>query len=309
MLSSTTKKILKRTALVAGVLVAAGGTSAGVFAAVDGSAYDESMNKTYDVPLPGIVRSTDPAVIARGKHLVQSVAGCADKNCHGADLAGGTPIQLGPLGTAAAPNITPGNLGAAYGDGELARLIRHGIKRDGRSVLFMPVRDFRWFSDADVTAVVSYLRAVPPVDRPNEPSSVSALGKVLDRHDQVDLDIARRIDHGSFQQPPQPAPTAEYGRALANTCTGCHGDHLSGGHIPGTPPSMPTPRNLTPDATGLAGWTYDDFARALTQGVRKDGTKIDAFMPFEEFAGLDDVEKHALWEYVRGLPARPFGQR
>jgi hypothetical protein len=216
---------------------------------------------------------------------------------------------MGPVGHFNAPNITTGNLGAAYTDGELFRLLRHGIKKDGRSVRFMPVQDANWLPDADVVAMISYLRSRPAVDRPNGVSQITTLGKILDRRGVMPLDIARRIDHGHVDIAPAPAPTQDYGRFLSRLCTGCHGEHLSGGPLPGAPPSMPVPRNLTPDATGLAGWTYEDFAKLLDTGVRKNGKTLDPFMPLGAFSRYDENERHALWDYLQSLPPAPFGGR
>ncbi|HEX8795763.1 MAG TPA: c-type cytochrome [Polyangiaceae bacterium] len=298
-------RVLKVIGIVLGVVVLVGG----IFVYTQCSAFDASLAKVYDVPVPNITRSTDPAVIARGKHLAESVGGCAGDLCHGHDLGGGKPIVMGPLGTACGPNITPDNMGAAYSDGELARLIRHGIKKDGRSVRLMPAQDLTWLPDSDVVALVSYIRTVAPGDRPNGTTTVGALGKVLDRQDKIIFDVARRIDHAKKEAAPAPEPTAGYGAYLARLCTGCHGEHLSGGRIPGTPSSIPTPLNLTPDATGLAGWTYSDFDKLMKQGVRKNGKTLDPFMPVEEWKNFDDTEEHALWAYLQTLPPAPFGGR
>lgn len=303
------RRALKRGLVGAGALAAvlAGGVS--VFVAVQVRAFEASMDKVYDVPAPAIARSTDAAVVERGKHVVEAVAGCASADCHGADLAGGKTLAFGPLGHITGPNITSAGVLGGYTDAEIARLVRHGIKRDGRSVRFMPVGDFAWLPDDDVRAVVSYLRAAPAVEKPNGPTELTALGKVLDRQDKVTIDVARRIDHTKREALPARGPTAEYGAFLARACTGCHGEHLSGGPIPGAPSTMPVPRNLTPDATGLAGWTFEDFERALTTGNAKGGRKLDPFMPYEAYAKLDGDERRALWAYVNTLPKTPFGGR
>jgi hypothetical protein len=222
-----------------GAVVGVAAVGLGSFVYVETSRFDASLEAVYDVPLPDVSRSTDPTVVARGRHLVSSVGGCAASLCHGADLGGGKPIEMGPVATLAAPNITPGNLGAAYSDGELARLVRHGVKKDGRSVRFMPVEDFGWLSDPDVTAVVSYLRTIAPVERPNQPLVIKTLGKVLDRQDKLVLDVARHIDHARLDLAPPPSPTAAYGSYVGRLCTGCHGEHLSGGRIPGAPSNGP----------------------------------------------------------------------
>jgi mono/diheme cytochrome c family protein len=271
--------------------------------------FNESLDKVYYVPLPAIARSADPAVLARGKHLVETLGGCASSHCHGANLAGGEPIVMGPLGTMVGPNITAASLGAAYSDGELARLLRDGIKKDGRTVRFMPVQDIAWFPDADVTAIVSYLRVVPAVDRECAGSDVRMLAKILDRSDQVTLDVARRIDHQKREAAPAPAPTAEYGSFITRACTGCHGKTFGGGRLPGGPSTLPVPLNLTPDPSGLQGWTFADFEKLMRTGTRKNGKVLDPFMPIEALKELDDTEMHAAWAYLQSLPPRPFGSR
>ena len=208
------------------------------------------------------------------------------------------------------PNITMASLGAAYSDRRgLARLLRDGIKKDGRTVRFMPVQDFSWFPDGDVTAIVSYLRMAPAVDRPCKGSEVGMLAKILDRRDQVTMDVARRIDHQKRETSPAPAPTAEYGSYVTRLCTGCHGKTLGGGRLPGAPPSLPVPLNLTPDATGLQGWTFADFDRVMRTGTRKNGRALDPFMPIEAWKNFDETEMHAAWAYLQSLAPRPFGSR
>jgi mono/diheme cytochrome c family protein len=291
-------------AVVALVLVAAGG-----YVFFQARAYDKSMARVYDVPVPNIVRSTDPAVLARGKHLAESLGGCATADCHGADLSGGKPIVMGPLGTFTGANITPAGRGGQYSDGELARLILHGLKRDGRSVIFMPSQDMNWWPDDDIQAVISYLRTVPPVTKPEGKTEVGVLAKVLDRRGTLVGDVARRIDHEHRALGPAPAPTAAYGAFVGRLCLGCHGEHLSGGPIPGAPPSMPIPKNITGHETGLKGWTYADFDRLLVQGIKKDGQKVDPFMPMEALGKMNDVEKKALWAYLESVPPLAFGGR
>jgi len=273
------------------------------------SAYDASIARVYDVaPMP-IVISTEPAVLARGAHLARSVAGCATRDCHGIDLGGGKPIKMGPVGVFAGPNISQGGLGIAYSDAEYARLLRHGIKKDGSTVRFMPVQDFGWLPDSDVAAIVSWLRTQPAVERENSATSIGVLGKVLDRNDQLVIDVARRIDHDKHEIVPAPEPTAAYGAFLARLCTGCHGEQLSGGRIPGAPSSIPIPSDLTPHETGLKDWTYEDFDTLLTKGVRKNGKALDPFMPIAAFGGFNDTEKHALWARLQTLPPVAFGHR
>jgi hypothetical protein len=79
---------------------------------------------------------------------------------------------------------------------------------------------------------------------------------------------------------------------------------LSGGPIAGGDPSWPPARNLTPDATGLKGWTYDQFVTALARAQRPDGTALRLPMTLMASYGqsMKDVERRALWAYLLSLP-------
>lgn len=303
------KPMVKKILLGVAGVVGLGAIGVGVFLFSNAREFDASMNKVYDIPLPDIQSTNDPSAVARGKHLAESLAACATKDCHGADLAGGNSLKMGPVGTFTGPNITPKGMLAAYSDGELARLIRYGVKKDGRSVRFMVVQDFNWLPDDDIAAIVSYLRTVPGVDKPNGPNNVGPIGKVLDRKDQFVADVARFVAARKIDLAPKPTATAEYGKYLAHTCSGCHGEGFSGGHIPGTPKSFPDPLNLTPHESGLKGWTYEDFTKLMNTGVRKNGKQLDPFMPVEATAKADETEKQALYAYFMSLPPRPYGGR
>jgi mono/diheme cytochrome c family protein len=136
------------------------------------------------------------------------------------------------------------------------------------------------------------------------------MGQVLDQMGMLPIDIARRIDHQHVEKGPAASPDPAYGKYLARLCSGCHGEGLSGGPIPGAPPSMPIPLNITPDATGIGGWSLEDFKQVLKTGKRKkDGRKLDEMMPVESFGQFDDVEMQALFSYLQSLPAKPFGNR
>jgi hypothetical protein len=191
----------------------------------------------------------------------------------------------------------------------MARIILHGIDREGHGVRFMESPAMAWWPDDDVQAVISYVRSVPSVARPSGDMRFTTFAKVLDRLDLLPIDVARRIDHAHRPTAPRPEPTAVYGQFVARLCLGCHGEHLSGGRIPGTPPSIPIPANITAHETGMKDYTFEDFSKLLDTGVRKNGKKLDPFMPVEALSKLDDVERRALWAYLRSIPPTPFGNR
>jgi len=288
------------------VVVAIGG---GLFAWLQIRAFDQSITQKYEVPLRTVARSEDPAVLERGKHLAESLGACF--GCHGANGGGGKGEDMMPIARMEPVNITAGKNGAlaTYSDGELARLITHGIRRNGTSVRFMPSGDFSWWPDADVDALISYLRTLPPVDSGPSVAEIGPVGKILDRLGMMSLDTARRIDHAHQPTAPAPEPTAAYGKHIASLCQGCHGATLSGGPLPGAPASLPTPLNLTPHATGLQGWTFAEFEKVLREGIRKNGQPLKPFMPVESTKKFNDTEMKALWAYLQALPPVEFGNR
>lgn len=297
-------RFIRRALLGAVLLVAL--VAGGVFAL---SSY--RMSRRIAVHDSEPVIRTDSASIARGRHLAIAIAKCVD--CHGADLGGQLAVDAGPIGQLIAPNITSGAGGvlSALSDAELVRAIRHGVRPDGTPLRFMPTTSFNILSDEDVAAIVAYLRAAPPVDRPSRGSVVRPLGRLLYVAGQLPLmNESELVPHdGITRRTPPAGATAEYGAYLATVggCTGCHGPGLSGGHVPGTPPSFKPAANLTP--TGIGQWSEQDFVTALREGKRPDGSVIDPFMPVKYTAQMTDDELRALYAHLRTVPPRETGTR
>jgi len=63
-----------------------------------------------------------------------------------------------------------------------------------------------------------------------------------------------------------------------------------------------TPPNLTPDKTGLADWTPDQIATAITTGKRPDGRMLAPTMPWNDFAALSHDDALAIAAYLKSLP-------
>src|SRR5262245_44163241 len=152
-----------------------------------------TWDRVWDVAAPDLHASMDPAVIARGEYLVYGPAHCVV--CHAGSMdefeqfastgvppkmSGGFPFKLGPLGTIYARNITPDletGIGR-YSDPLIARMMRHGVRPDGKASIpqMMPFGDM---SDDDVVAVLSFLRTQQPVRKAVPSNEWTTLGKVL----------------------------------------------------------------------------------------------------------------------------------
>jgi cytochrome c553 len=276
-----------------------------------GAAYgvaEAKMRKDYGhVREPITPVTPNAALIAEGRRQA-TIRGCND--CHGADMGGNTLVDQFPVGRISGSNLTrgKGGVGARYAtDDAWARAILHGVGSDGRPLLLMPSQEFQGLTDADVAALVAYLRTLPPVDRETPANAVWPMGRALVAAGVLPL-AAEVIDHDAPRVQVQPAPTAEYGARVAGVCTGCHGPGLSGGKGPGEPADWKPSANLTPDrATGLGTWTEADFLRAMRTGKRPDGTAIQDPMPWKAVGMMSDAELRAMWMYLHTLP--PVEQR
>lgn len=82
----------------------------------------------------------------------------------GQHLGSGGRLFPGPWGTSVSRNLTPHASGLKdWSDAQIARVLREGLARDGQHYLPpMPFDFFKNISDADVSALIGYLRTLPP---------------------------------------------------------------------------------------------------------------------------------------------------
>jgi len=263
---------------------------------------EQRINRSYALNDESLTLPADAASLAEGQRLV-SLRGCVD--CHTADFGGATFIDDPMLGTIAAANLTAGN-GSATANYTLAdweRAIRHGVSPDGHSILIMPSYEFAALSDENIAQMVAYLTSLPPVDRVQPEPQLKPLMRALLMANQMPLLPAEMVDQSATHAAAvQPEVSVEYGRYMSTTCTGCHMSNLAGGALPGSAPDDPHSANLTP-AGNLGHWTYDDFRRALREGVTPEGKVLDPkVMPWPLASQMTDVEMEALWLYLQSLP-------
>ncbi|HET9383962.1 MAG TPA: cytochrome c [Gemmatimonadales bacterium] len=315
----------------AAIVVVVAGVGLGIYVA-------RYWDRTWDVPEPDLHASTEPAVIARGEYLVYGPAHCAV--CHTGSveeyerfvdtgmpptLAGGYPLGLGPLGTLYARNLTPDRdtgIGR-YTDGQIARLMRHGVRPDGQASipLLMP---FSEMSDADVVAVISFLRSLPPVRRETPQNEWTTFGKVM----RTFVAAARpELDGRPPKESPPQELSAARGEYLARSvadCIGCHSPFnqvtgaLTGPEFSGATALVePVPLKdvdtsmwfMPPNITPLRGSAFAKFpdratfvARFKVGGRKYPGSP----MPWEAFARMTPEDIGAIYEFLLTVP--PAGE-
>lgn len=257
---------------------------------------DSRLNETYDVQVETIPVSTDPTTITRGLYLVNTIGFCVE--CHGKNMSGQV-FDDGPLiGRLAVSNLTPGRggVGDEYTTEDWVRAIRHGVGRDGKSLISMPSHVYYHFSDADLAAIVAYLENLPAVDNELPQTEFGPMARLFILTDSSLLP-ASVIDHDAPRPAaPEPGVTAEYGGYLAVSCRLCHGEDLAGGSEPGAG------LNLTPGGN-LGHWTEEEFISTMRSGVTPEGNTIDReLMPFDLLGQLNEQELRAIWLYLQSLP-------
>jgi len=298
------KRLLKWIGGLAVLLVVVGG---GLVIAAN-LLFDRKRDRVVKLDVKGVTVVSDEATLARGKYLFAS-RGCGD--CHAANGAGRVFID-DPAGgfRVRSPNITPGGVTANYTEVDWVRAIRHGVKPDGRTLFVMPSEDYNRLTDADVAALIAYARSLAPVSGGGAEFNVPLPVKALYAAGVV-KDAAEKINHSLPPATPvAEGATPEHGRYVANLCLGCHGEGLSGGKIPGSPPSWPAASNLTPGpGTVMNSYDSTDKLKSMFRsGKRADGSPI-AVMPFDTLREINDTDVAALHAYLKSLPPRPAGGR
>jgi mono/diheme cytochrome c family protein len=280
----------------------------------------------------GTTVADDPAaVIARGKYIVDVVAVCQD--CHTPRDEAGAPIAEQYLAGAECfvrlenesclntKNLTNHETGLLNRtDEDIERMIRDGIRPavTGDEALspVMPYYVLHNMSEADLNAVVAYLRTVPGVDhavpRSGPEFEVTAPANLLDPS-RVPMPVEGYADR-------EAALRGRYLAGEVGICLECHTRHIMGDpnvldydrifaggeEFPIGLPVTPISSNITSDTeTGLGDWTVDEIVSALTQGTDKDGDGLCPPMPagpMGPFVNLTAEDARDIAHYLESLP-------
>jgi mono/diheme cytochrome c family protein len=273
--------------------------------------------------------SVDP-LVARGEYLVDHVLMCGV--CHtptGPDgqpdmtkyLAGSRSYDFtdvdGTIVTVNAENLTshdPEGL-FRWSDDQIRTAITKGIDDEHVAIYpIMPYPEYSLLSDTDVSGIIKYLRTVPPND-----NVVAADYPYGDQQPPAPPVDEAKIPHTTLASGDPEYAAAQRGRYIASTaCLNCHTEQSSpdvpdltkafaGGKqytfIRGAAPQ--TSVNLTPDPSGLAGWSVEDIATAIKTNVEKgSGRPLCNTHPggAERLGKMTDADLHDLATYIHTLP-------
>ena len=259
------------------------------------------------------------APLERGRYLVDTVMTC--HNCHtpmgpngpqfDRALSGGLRFDEAPFDVTAS-NITPdretgiGN----WSDAEIKTALQEGTRPTGHHLApIMPSGFYGILTPRDLDGIVAYLRSLPAVSNavPGPVYKQAVAYQVFPGAEKSmsESDFGNKLKRGFYLV------------TIAH-CMECHtpfgppGTGMDfknslgkgGREFPG-PWGVSTARNITSSkSAGIGDWSDVEIKRAITQGVRKDSSKLKPPMGYRYYAKMTDEDVEAMIAYLRTLPAK-----
>jgi cytochrome c553 len=260
-----------------------------VLAAIVYGGSEWMIRKSHAVPLPQIAADRTPAGISEGARLA-ALMGC--RGCHGPNGNGVLLADMPGVIHAVTPPLAPA--AARYSDAELARLIHHGVKRDGSGVYLMPIDGHAHIADEDVARIIGWMRTLKPsaADRTDR-LSIGPLGRVAM--------LAGKLKQQVIEQPMASARRpADVGRYVAESvCGDCHAlTEPREAHDDG--------RRVPPLLEIAPAYDLASFRTLLRTGVGMSHRDLGLMSRVAkgELSNLTDAEIAALHAYLRGEAAK-----
>jgi mono/diheme cytochrome c family protein len=257
--------------------------------------------------------------LERGKYLVEGILTCG--NCHtprgpgGLDTArrhaGGPQVWETAEYRVHPTNITPDKQTGigAWSTEQIKAAIRDGKRPSGQQLSpQMPSAYYKIFAPADLDAVVAYMQSLPTVSRKVEPPVYKVKRMTVD----VPPGAEKPLSQAALKDPVKRG----FYLVTIGHCMECHTPIVNGhrdfktalgtgGERFEGPWGVSVSRNITSHKTnGIGAWSDDEIKRAITQGVRRDGTRLKPPMGFQWYATMTDADLSAIVAYVRTIPAR-----
>jgi mono/diheme cytochrome c family protein len=306
------KKVLRYLLIIVGVLIIlVGGVAA--FIAFRGIPKYTAENFSLKV-------TSTPERVEKGKQLSAMLCNGCHLNPNTGKLTGRKMDEVTDFGAVYSRNITnhPEHGIGKMTDGQLAFLLRTGIRPDGR---FLPVMaKLQKMSDEDLQSIIAFLRSdddwVKADATQNTDSKYSFLTKFL-----TTMKLIKPMPFYKSVAEPDTSNTVKWGEYVSLyrvECYTCHSadfttddfinpEKSKGFFGGGNKFKMPDgsviySRNLTMDEeTGIGRWTEDEFVKAVKTGIVPNGQPA-LRQPMIPFAYLSDSEVKAVYAYLKTIP-------
>jgi mono/diheme cytochrome c family protein len=219
------------------------------------------------------------------------VLGC--NGCHGDDLTGRDWSEpgFGQLWTANLAHAVPG-----YSDQQLTEVIQTGVRPDGRELWGMPSHLFTALSPPDMTALIAYLRSVPPKGE-SHPPPIFEEGARREIADGTLKSSPEEVREQGNEWPPDANEQHRLARYIVRaTCAECHGMNLKGGQ---PHPAAP----LRPDLRMVAAYERDDFHRLIRTGKAAGDREIGLMSEVARgrYRHFTEEEVDAIYRYLQAV--------
>lgn len=255
------------------------------------------------------------SAVQRGQELVTGFGSCGF--CHSmngqtsSDLGGGRVLR-DAYGELHGPNITIASSGiGAWSELDVRQALRANVRPDGSQIASNRHRGFEWLADADITAITTYLRSLPAVEREVEPRRVSFFDRNITGFFDTRLHVRGYIPGLS------PKFRTEYGQYLVDhvaRCGSCHtkpGDLLSseeylagGQEISFDGEDKVAPNITASKSAGLGSWSEKAIRDYLRSGRTPSGREVDTrFCPVQFYAQAPVEQVESVVAYLRSVPA------
>ena len=269
---------------------------------------------------PDLTPNQNPDLVAQGQYVFSLAGGCG---CHtsagGSVNAGGRALKT-PYGTFYGTNITPDKRYGVGGwtDQEIIDSIRLGVKPDGTVMSpVMPYPAFNAMTDADVTALVAFLRSLGSVARQNTPHQVSIPFPGLAMRvwrwlffTPEEAVVVRSPSHGPIER----------GRYISEHLAHCQECHTSrtvfgtldetralAGNSDGMDGEVAP--NITPDPkTGIGAWSEEEIVSLLRTGFLPNFDNVQGLMalgiegvPAGGYKDMSDEDVQAVAQYLKNV--------
>lgn len=233
----------------------------------------------------------DPAALVAHGERLSRVLGC--RGCHGDDLQGRKFADEPGFGIIHASNLTLALQG--WDPAGIERALRQGRRPDGSALWSMPSEMYTHLSAPDMTALVAYLKSLPPAGKAMPPKRIEAGWRAevaSGKYNSAPGYIAAEkgiapIDLG---------PAHARARMVAMTaCTECHAARLEGRD------------GDTPNLDIVGAYSAAQFATLMRTGEPVGGRELRMMSDVARgrFAHFTDREIAELYAYLRARAERP----
>jgi cytochrome c553 len=247
-------------------------------------------DRNYEAPLSVFTADNETANIDEGRRIALTL-GCFG-GCHGKELAGSVFHDDLWIGTFVAPDLT--RTFADLSDAELDSVIRHGVRRNGKSTFVMPSSGLHHLSDDDLNNISAFIRSQPSGNGLVYEANPGLIARFFLLIGEFTPQAQEVLDGAPWLSGASSRTSSDAGQYLATTaCAECHGMNFQG------------QADFTPPLAAVAAYSLEDFQILMKTGIAIGNRELDMMkeVSTRRFVHFTDGEVEALHGYLQSLAA------